>query len=118
MVLGLVDDDVAVRQRRTVEDRVGLVDEQLVGGRPRPPAAALAGEALGEEAVDEPDRLLRRPRLVERLLQRPGVRPRVVAAGAAEQLLPGDRPQALPPLVDRDHRVGRPLQPLGDLGGA
>ncbi len=66
VVLRLVDHDVAVGERRADEQRAGLVDEQLI--RSRPPAA-LAGrpvEPRREEAADESDRLLRRPRLAER----------------------------------------------------
>ena len=114
MVLGLVDDDVAVDERRPVEDRVGLVDEQLVGGRPRPLLAARPGQ----QPVDELDRLLRRPRRVEHLAQRSGRGPRVVTARAAAQLLLGDRAQPQPALVERHDAVRRPLQPLGDLLGA
>ena len=98
MVLRLVDDDVAVGERCAVEHRVRLVDQQLIG---RPSTSAACPRA-GQELVDELDRLLCRPRLVDRRLQRAGLRPRVVAAGALQQLALRERPQAFLALVDRD----------------
>ena len=50
VVLGLVDDDVAVGERRAVEQRVGLVDEELVGRRPSPAPAATVRAACGRRA--------------------------------------------------------------------
>ena len=111
VVLGLVDDDVPVDEGRAVEDRVGLVDEELVGGRPGPATAA----GPGQQPVDELDRLLGRRRRVERLAQRAGLRPGVVAIGPTAQLLLGDGPQPLATLVERDHAVGGSVEPLGDL---
>ena len=50
VVLRLVDDDVAVGERRAVEQRVGLVDEELVGRRPTPALAARPGQHAGRRA--------------------------------------------------------------------
>ncbi len=111
VVLRLVDDDVPVRQRRPVEDRVGLVDEQLVGRRPR----SATNPRRRQQAVDQSRRLLRRPRRIERLAERRRRRPRVVAVGAAAQLLLGDGPQAVAALVERHGAAPRPIEPLGDL---
>ena len=99
-------------ERRAVEQRVGLVDEELVGRRPCPPLAARPGQ----QAVDEPDRLLRRPRRVERLAQRPGLRPHVVAGRRRAQLLLGDRRAAASRrwLIGTTPSIGA-VEPLGDL---
>ena len=98
MVLGLVDDHVAVGERRTVEHRVRLVDQQLVGARstrrrfPLGPGSSrstsCAGFCVGHA-------------LLIAAFSGAALRQASSRAGTRQQLTLGERPHPLATLVQR-----------------
>ncbi len=101
VILRFVDHHVAVRERGAHQQRVGFVDQELIGRGPR----ALLAARPGQQLVDQLHGCLRGPRLRERCTQRGALLPHVVAVVAAQHVALHHALQRVAPLVDR--RVGR-----------
>ena len=113
VVLCLVDDHVSVGERCAVEQRIGLVDKELIGDRPLPTFSTWTGQQL----VDQPDRQLRGPRLRDCCPQRGRLLPHIVAVEAAHHVALHDALHRVAPFVDRRVGVQRLRDPRRQLVG-
>ncbi len=114
VVLSFVDDDMTERERRAVEHRVGLVDQELVGNRPPPPLARWTRQHL----VDHPDGLLHRPRPAHRRTQLGGSLPDIVTIGTAKHLALHEAAQSFASPVHRRDPLERLVDPARELLGS